>query len=671
MQFVQRIKRGIRNPPQIIINRALQEGRVHLERILMPHKVRRFRLSRLFKHTNVSSLDELWHQLASRPCFSAIASLDTAKLLKIQPDLIKQLEKKSELAMSNQVELLGSGVVSLGEKIDWHKDYKTGKRWDPAYFRSIEYCNPELPSDVKFPWELSRMQWLIPTAQLYLLTKDERYAEKVKSVLLDWIKQNPVGGSVNWSCTMEVAMRIFIWIWFFHIFQNSTVWQDKKFRGTFLLNLYWHGIFTDQFIEESSINGNHYTADAAALVVAGLFWREGHHAKHWLKKGWSGLLREIDKQVYQDGVDFEASTAYHRLVAELFFIAAKYRLAHGLHVESFYLEHLRKMGKYAQAYMRNNGTCPLWGDADDARVIPFGLQAINDHRYLPCIIGMMLDDPSLIKYNPGDLQESIWWYGPECIELHSEQHYIEAGCIKFDDGGFYIMRNDNDHIFIDCGRVGLADRGGHGHNDCLSFSAMLQGCDLISDRGAYCYTSSYQQRDEFRSTSSHNTPQIDDEEINRFVAPDHLWNFHYDAKPSLITYEQGNNEWIFSGTHAGYQRLVTPVTPIRTLSYSPEHSLLKIHDELQGTGNHKATVPLHLASGVTIKEHPRGYLLFADGKTFLLSWESDTPWELTQVPTTISPSYGIKNDSNKLVWSCHCQLPVTLTVTLQPIIGED
>ena len=33
----------------------------------------------------------------------------------------------------------------------------------------------------------------------------------------------------------------------------------------------------------------------------------------------------------------------------------------------------------------------------------------------------------------------------------------------------------HDHVLIDAGPVGMAGRGGHGHNDCLAFDAMLDG----------------------------------------------------------------------------------------------------------------------------------------------------------------------------------------------------
>lgn len=666
MKLIRRIKRVIQKPPQIILNRLKQEVRVHSERILMPFKVRHFTIGRLLSELRVASLAQLWQQLAARPCFSAIADIEPSKVNGYFPDLLAALEEKALLAMSNKVELLGSGLVDLGVKIDWLKDYKTNRRWPLNYFRNIEYCNLDLPSDVKFPWELSRMQWLIPVAQLYHLTKKEIYAEKVKSILLDWIKHNPVGGSVNWSCTMEVAMRIFVWTWFFHIFNASAAWQDKMFQEKFLLNLYWHGIFTDQFIEASDVNGNHYTADAAALVVAGIFWPENKLTARWLNTGWQGLLHEIDRQVYPDGVNFEASTAYHRLVTELFFIAAKYRLMHGLPVAKNYLQHLRQMAYYTQAYMRNDGSCPLWGDADDARVLPFGLQALNDHRYLPCLIGLLLDDPQLLRFDPGDEQEIVWWYGQQAQQSLTKQPNNHSDCLAFDDGGFYIMRHHNDHLFIDCGRVGLADRGGHGHNDCLSLAIVLQGCELVTDRGAYCYTSSYKQRNEFRATESHNTPQVDSEEINRFIYPHYLWHFHNDAKPSVLTFGQQNANWIFCGTHTGYQRLDDPVTPVRTLTYCRKTSRVTIKDTLQGKGHHRITIPLHFATQVTLVKCPQGYQLVCQDKTFLLTWESDHDWQIIQSKTSISPSYGVKQDAQKLQWLIECQLPVSIAISIEP-----
>jgi len=225
---------------------------------------------------------------------------------------------RAEKALAHRVDLLGSGPKELGAQIDWHTDFKTGLSWPPRYFADIDYNNPDRPSDVKVPWELSRLQWLMPAGQAFLLTRDDRYAAGARDVLEQWMEANPCGGSVNWSCTMEAALRIFSWTWFFHVFHDAPSWCNPDFRFRFLRALYLHVEFTDRHIERSDVNGNHYTADAAALVVGGLFFGEGQGPQRWQQEGWRILCEEMPRQVFPDGVDFEASVPYHRLVAELF-----------------------------------------------------------------------------------------------------------------------------------------------------------------------------------------------------------------------------------------------------------------------------------------------------------------------------------------------------------------
>ncbi len=51
----------------------------------------------------------------------------------------------------------------------------------------------------------------------------------------------------------------------------------------------------------------------------------------------------------------------------------------------------------------------------------------------------------------------------------------------------------------------MRGRGGHGHNDILSFELFLNGFNVVTDCGAYLYTASREWRNRFRSTAFHNT----------------------------------------------------------------------------------------------------------------------------------------------------------------------
>ncbi|MGH7418581.1 MAG: heparinase II/III domain-containing protein, partial [Candidatus Rokuibacteriota bacterium] len=377
------------------------------------------------------------------------------------------------------------------------------------------------------------------------------HASATRTIVEEWIEANPYAESVNWGCAMEAALRLLSWRWLFHAFHASEAWSDPGFRSRLLCTLYLHADFTERYIERSDVNGNHYTTDAAGLTCAGLFFGEGEAPERWARLGWEILTAELPRQVFADGVDFEASCAYHRLVLELFLLPALYRRALGLPVGDAYRERLIAMARFVAAYTRPDGGTPLWGDADDGRALPLGGQSANDHRYLVGLVGASFDVPDLVAAYSGPRTEVFWLLGPEAAARLPARASPPTSA-AFVEGGVYVMRNATDHVFIDCGRVGLAGRGGHGHNDCLSFEAYLADRWLVADCGTYTYTADFAARNRFRATRAHNTPQVDGAEINRLVDPDNLWELRDDARPEPRRFEAGSERDVFVGSHSGY-----------------------------------------------------------------------------------------------------------------------
>ncbi|MBL8470189.1 MAG: alginate lyase family protein [Rhodocyclaceae bacterium] len=642
------LKRGVRKPPRVIAARVLGELRAELDRATAPRRAR-LGAGALLAELESVGFDALWGELALRPFALPAAPVDAAEYERICPGGTARILEAAADALAHRVDLLGSGKTELGKRIDWLRDFKTGHAWAPAYFRSIDYNNPERPSDVKVAWELSRLQWLIPAGQAYLLTRDERYAEGVRDVLTQWMAANPYAGTVNWSCTMEVALRILTWTWFFHVFHGSRAWAEQVFRERYLCTLYLHVEFTERHFERSDVNGNHCTADAAGLVFGGLFFGKGRAPQRWQASGWEILRTELALQVFPDGVDFEASVPYHRLVAELFLLPARYRMRLGLPVDSVYRERLLAMARFTASYARPDGGVPLWGDADDARALPMGGQPINDHRYLVGLVAGVFDDAALAERRAGPCDEEFWVLGSARPELLPAT--LSELSSAFPDGGFYILRSGSDYVFMDCGPIGLAGRGGHGHNDCLAFEAVLDGVALVSDCGAYLYTASYAERNSFRSTGYHNTPQIDGQEINRFIRPDYLWNMHYDAVPEAVHWEVAADHAVFVGAHAGYERLQPPVRVCRTVLLDFLAHGLYVADSFTGSGQHEVTIPLHLAPGVEVHSNTPGEVTLSVGtRCFRVWWRADSGYGLQVEDARVSRTYGLFENTRRLVW---------------------
>lgn len=643
-------RRALGKPPAYVARRALQELQAEAERFLAPRRARNFSARHLLERTGARSIADLWSRLAARPYVAVVRPIAMERYDSLCPGDAERILRLAERALAHRVDLLGSGDIELGEDIDWQRDYKSGFRWPAEYFRNIDYVNAGRPSDVKFPWDLSRLHWLVPCGQAWLLTGQERWAAGARRVIENWIEANPYAASVNWACTMEAAMRIFTWTWLFHAFSGSAAWADEGFRARFLCSLYLHGDFTERNVEYADVNGNHCDADAAALVFAGLFF-EGVEPQRWLERGWKILTNELFRQVSPDGVDFEGSVPYHRLVSELFFLPALYRKRCGLSVPPAYEERIKAMAWFTEAYTAPDGRAPVWGDADDARAVPFGGQAINDHRYLIGWIGASFDDAALLQRFSGDRAECIWLLGPD-TPVHGPSRKLrrEPEALVFRDGGYAILRNDLDHVFIDCGPVGTAGRGGHGHNDVLSFEAVLSGEWLIADSGAYVYTADFAERNAFRSTAYHNTPRIDEQEVNRFVGPNELWSLHYDARPQLLDVSNNVEQARLVASHSGYQRLGSPVTPKRTFTLAHSTHMLTVRDDFEGTGEHRFEIPLTIAPGVNCERHGQRFLLKARKASYWVDASDSVTWQGRIEPARVSISYGRVVSVSRLVW---------------------
>ena len=648
--FVMRARRALRKPPSHLTRRLLAEVQHELDRFTQPRLGRLFDERELLRRTGAHSLDALWERLLTSSFWAFDPSLMRSdQYERACPGDRSRIIEAAERAARHEIDLMGSGPVQLGERIDWHRDYKTGDRWPLGYFRRIDYINRGRPSDIKTAWELSRLQWALPCAQAYVLTSDERYATVLRDILEQWIDANPYAGSVNWGVTMEPAMRIFTWTWMFRACGRSQAWAAPAFRAKFLAGVYLHGLFTEHFLERSDINGNHFTADAAALVIVGSFFRDGQDAPRWLQSGLQDLEREIPLQVHPDGVDFEASTAYHRLVAELFLAASMAATASGRPLSSAYRDRLAGMARFTAAYMRPDNSAPLWGDHDDAMTLPLGPQSIRDHRYLIGLIALHLGDVELLKLAGGPRAEAAWWFGTDAA-ARLGQVGVEPGSQAFHEGGVYVMRGGGDHVFIDCGPVGLAGRGGHGHNDLLSFEAVLDGVPLVTEGGCYVYTADFASRNRDRATLSHNSPIVDGEEINRFLGPELLWFLLPDARHEIVEFTTTASGARFSGRHDGFQRLPSPVTVERVIELAHDEHCLRVADRFLGTGTHHIEVPLHLHPEVhATTDSPDRVWLASGGRQFELVW-SGPGWSLEIGKGREASSYGYSRAVTRLTW---------------------
>lgn len=464
-------------------------------------------------------------------------------------------------------------AVTGYEPIDWHVDFRCGYRWSPdTYYLEVPLA-PVPGADIKVPRELSRFQHI---GALALGAEAEGALEFVLQAL-DWITANPPRRGLNWACTMDVAIRAVNWIWALRLFDQALA--DYP-RAAFEIHrsLYDHGHHIEQNLEYyEECTGNHYLSNVAGLLYIGAAFPEFPEADRWLLFGLQELVSEMRRQVYEDGADFEGSTHYHRLVAEIFFSCAalverltperRARLkgidieAHrsnpplrpyrseGISLEpsgrvlppAFY-ERLALMAEFTAALTKPNSLVPQFGDNDNGRLhklCPIEDDDSRDHRHLLAVAGKLFGREDFTRAGSRYRLEGELVAGglPTLVTAPTRK---ESWPKQFPRAGVVVMQRDGMYLAVTCGPNGQGGRGGHGHNDKLSFELNINGGDLIVDGGCFTYTADPSMRNRFRSTRAHNTVMVDDMEQDRWTEGlDGLFRLPERSRPAILEATEG------------------------------------------------------------------------------------------------------------------------------------
>jgi len=210
--------------------------------------------------------------------------------------------------------------------LDWQLDFKSGYRWDgAARFDRIAF-GTHPGADVKVPWELGRLQHLPRLAWAYALARAgtpsaldaDRYAREFRNQVLDFIAQNPPRYGVSWASPMDVAIRAANLVVAHDLFRAWGAAFDDAFTAELARSVRAHARHVAAHLEwHPRLRGNHYLSNVAGLLFAAAFLPAGGEADAWLAFGVQELLGEAAFQFEDDGTNFEASTAYHRLSAEM------------------------------------------------------------------------------------------------------------------------------------------------------------------------------------------------------------------------------------------------------------------------------------------------------------------------------------------------------------------
>ena len=551
----------------------------------------------------------MWEDLVQRPRLYEASNVE--RLLRDCSEHTSATVDAAERLLRHEFNLLGSGTFvpvdterprrGAYAPIDWYLDPVRQLRF-PRGIPHKEWKLYEMRpgnADVKYPWELARCQHWPLLGQAFVLTGDPRFAREIANELDDFVEANPIGIGINFTCTMDVAIRAVNWAIALQLVRRSPD-LDAAFWSRAYRALYDTGVFTRNNLENTyEVTSNHFLSNVVGLWFLGTVFEGLPAGREWLAFARESLEREILVQVLPDGADYESSVPYHRLVAELFLASLRLGDLRGTPLSDHYRSRVRDMVGFLATVTRPDGLMPQFGDADDGRLHVFsgyGTVSPQDARHLFGPAGAMFNEPEWTRL-AGDAGrwETEWWGFESRMPLPGVARLSSR---LFPDAGLAVMRAGESHYLLASnGIVGTKGFGNHKHNDLLSFEYHHSDVPLIVDPGSYVYTSDFAARNRFRSTASHNTLQIDGQEQND-LKPEWIFRLFETSHAEHVGFVETSECIEYTGRHHGYERFDPPVTHERTFRLSVRDGSVTIVDRLEGRGDHDMRWHFHLSPGV-------------------------------------------------------------------------
>lgn len=311
-------------------------------------------------------------------------------------------------------------------------------------------------------FNLHYFEYLFPLVKAWRDTGNQQYLDKTAEMIEGWIDCNPAGTRPAWA-SYPTALRIATWISYFGYAGEAL---ERRLRVKLLASLHDQYRYLAGHLEKD-ILGNHYLEDLKSLVLASIFFKD----EAVLNAALPVFKAECREQILPDGMHFELSPMYHKLVLEGMLRAAAALRGAGrqdAEIESY----LQPMLNAAYSLEHGLERIPLFNDGgNNVAKSLYALTVTAERRF------------ALTPRFTGRLESS----------------------------GFYILEKQTAshswRLIVDAGQPGPRYIPGHAHCDAMSFELFRDGTPIVVNCGTYAYQCG--ERGFFRSTAAHNTVMAD------------------------------------------------------------------------------------------------------------------------------------------------------------------
>jgi hypothetical protein len=552
----------------------------------------------------------------------------------------------------------------------WHFDPITESQWpSDRYCFDIPYRHVHDMGDIKYVWEINRLQFLQPVAALARARKSDEYVQFCCEQLESWIDENPPFAGLNWSSGIELALRVVSFISIVTLVGEENV--SPRLREKLRATLNAHAVWLSRYPSRFSSANNHLISEAGALFLLGSLMPDLPQAEVYRDYGYATLVAEAEKQILADGVGAEQSPTYTAFTLEWYLLALVVARSQGKAFPDSVLRRLEKAGEFLRWTTDSQGNQPRIGDDDEGRVIRSGPE--QDCDYVSAILGNLA---AIVQ------DDEI---APPIAKLHLRDVFLGSprtnatvlqGWQAFNLGGYSIFRhklvNREAMLVFDHGPLGYLSIAAHGHADALAVWLHVDGIPVFVDAGTYLYHAGGADRDYFRGTLAHNTLILDDSSQSTISGP---FNWARKANAWQIPVSETEGGLCSEAQHDGYKKRFGVVHQRKVGLEVPDGYL--ITDSLLGTLKHssmRAKVRYHLAPGIEIAQTSPSQARLIESGAALVAISvalGSAPCAFRVVAGEVSGQFGRKEQTQVIEIECAAsQLLSETLVTSVRIVAD-
>lgn len=348
--------------------------------------------------------------------------------------------------------------------------------------------------------------------------------------------------------------RVLNWLWIHNMFLNEEAYSDEAQLRT-IATLLQHGQHLYERNDQFKF-GNHQTRGVSALAMLAILLRDFEGTDQWLQRAMERLGEHLEKEINDDGFQFERSVHYHMSDINNYFYVYQLAKINKIKVASTWELRLRSLFSTLVKIAYPDKSAPVLQDDTE---IPWAEK--NDISGAMTLGYLLFQDPEFGYFATNKVDDRVYWFlTNDQLQILEDidQKRPTYGSVAFPDTHYYIMRDGwerQDKVMVIS--AGLdPDKPDHQHGDMLGIQAYANGNVLLPN---YQVRYSLEDLDLFKNSMVKNVALVDNELQGKQWTSNKggsgFGKFRKLPKPEVIAWETNDYFDFFVGKHDGFENI--------------------------------------------------------------------------------------------------------------------